>query len=123
MTGLTPIQAERLHTMRIRRTRVRGEVEALQQCETRMISIRERSEKHASNFRLKSRINSLDWRGKTSTQYNENCEQSKATAQSCIKQMNNAIQQLSQRRSALSTEIVNLNASIEELERIERGGI
>lgn len=119
---LTPIQAERLHTMRLRRTRITGEIDVLGQCEKRMISIQERTNKYISNFRQKSQINLLDWRGKQSRQYDGNREQSEAIAQRCTNQMNDAIQQLSSRRAALSTEIVDLNARIRELEQIERGG-
>jgi len=123
MTGLTPIQAERLHSMRVRRTRITGEVEVLGQCERRMTGIREKANKYILNFRKKSEINPPDWRGQKSTNYSENREQSEAIARNCTNQMNDAIQQLSNRRSVLSTEIVDLNANIAQLEQIERGGI
>ena len=124
MTGLTPAQAERLWSLRRRRTQVTSDIETLRQCENRMTGIRERIDGSVSRFREKSRRNATDWRGQTGTRYSENRSQARTSAQMCISQMTETIQRVSQQRSRLSTELTNVNLRIRELEQIAaRGGV
>ena len=122
MTGLTPAQAERLRNLRRRRTQVTSDIEALRQCENRMISIRERVVRNTSRFREKSSLNEAEWRGQTGIRYNNHRDQAKSTAQVCLGQMADTIRSVSNQRSRLSTELTNINTNIRELERIATSG-
>jgi len=119
---LTATQAERLWNMRRRRTQVRSDIEKLRQCEQRMNSIRESVDRQMSSFREASRCNQANWRGQTGIKYRDNRNQARTNAQTYIRQMAATIQRVLQRRSSLSTELTNLNASIRELERLANGG-
>jgi len=118
MTGLTPSQAERLRSLRMRRTQVTNDIETLRRAERGMTSVRERIVRRVSKFRDASRKNQSEWRGLTGTRYDGNRNQAKANAQTCLRQMAEAIQRVSQQRTRLSTQLTNINTSIRELERI-----
>ena len=123
MTGLTIAQKEQLWNMRRRRTQVANEIETLSQCENRMASIRERAERKASSFQVRSRRDQVNWRGQTGIRYNESRSQARTNIQAYTRQMTEAMQRVSQRRSTLSIELANLNTSIRTLERTVNGGV
>jgi len=122
MTGLTPSQAERLRSLRMRRTQVTNDIETLRRAERGMTSVRERIVRRVSKFRDASRKNQSEWRGQTGTRYDGNRNQAKANAQTCLRQMAEAIARVAQQRTRLSTQLTNINTSIRELERIAASG-
>ena len=116
MTVLTPVLAERLRTLRSRQTRVENDIETLRQSERHMTDIRENAKENIFNFRKASRKDNANWRGQISERYDDNRNQIKANAQTFLGQMANEIDLISQRRSHLSTELININTEIKELE-------
>ena len=124
MTGLTPAQAERLWSLRRRRTQVTNDIETLRQCESRMTGIRQRVATGVSRFREASRLNQAEWRGQTGTRFESIRGQANANAQTSLSRMAEIIKSVGQRRSRLAIELTNINVSIRDLEQIAaRGGV
>ena len=107
---------------RRRRTRITEDMETLRQSGARMEEVRQAVNTSATKFREESRRNIAEWRGQSGIKYNTNRTQAKTNASTHLMEMRTLIQNVNQRRTALSNELATVNTRIRDLERIANGG-
>jgi len=107
---------------RRRRTRLEEDIETLRQSADRMEDIRQSVDSNNSTFREASRRDQTNWRGQLGNRYNTNRTQAKTNTRTYLGEMSTLIQRVNQQRTTLSNQLITVNNTIRNLERIANGG-
>ena len=107
---------------RRRRTQLEEDIATLRQSADRMEDIRQTVEASNSTFREASRRNQAEWRGQLGEKYNTSRTQTRMNARTYLGEMRAMIQRVNQQRTTLSNQLMAVNSTIQNLERIANGG-